>query len=87
MTTFGHISQQELVDDYYASKMDYETIRRLLPAAEIALKAAQVDGVSLEHASKTVDSLTKRLEGNQRIMNIIDNECQARGFVPPWRED
>lgn len=82
MGDISAIPTTEMIEDYYASIMDRDTCKNLLAIAEIALRGAEVDGVSLPHAQKTVARLQERVSGNQRIMNIIRIELQRRNELP-----
>jgi hypothetical protein len=75
----SHITTDDMVEDYYASLMDLETCKRLLPSAEIALHGAEQDGVALEHAKHTTMRLRQRVRGNERIIRIIKGELEKRG--------
>ena len=74
MVGLNAIPTTEMKEDYYASKLDYAACSKLLFIAEIALEAAQHDGVALNHAKKTVMHLQERVTGNQKIMTIIETE-------------
>jgi hypothetical protein len=68
MSYLATIPYKELVEDYYASKMDKEAMERLA-------------GITRD------PTLQERIEGNARIMEVIDAEFDRRGIVPPWRKD
>lgn len=68
-----------MVDDYYASKMDLETCERLNRPALIGLDAALRDGVAANHARRTTERLRERIDGNRRIMDMIETELKRRG--------
>lgn len=63
MTDIATIPTAELIDDYYASKMDAETLIRLIPGMP----------------DDKVTHLQYRIEENGRIMEIIKAELERRG--------
>jgi len=79
MVDISQFTTEEMVDDYYASKMDLETCERLYHPARIVFDAALKDGIGLEHASVTTDRLEERIAGNKKIMEIIEQELERRG--------
>ena len=78
MADLSSIATDEMREDYYASKMVLEFCKTLLSMAEIALCCAKKDGVALKHAAKTVGSLHDRINGNQKIMDVIKAEIATR---------
>lgn len=78
MADLSSIATDEMREDYYASKMDLESCKTLLSIAEIALCCAKKDGVALKRAAKTVGSLHDRINGNQKIMDVIKTEMANR---------
>ena len=65
MTDLSEIPTEEMIDDYYASLMDYETSQRLY-------RSDLADDLQLR--------LKHRIVGNRQIMNTILAELKRRGI-------
>lgn len=79
MADVTQVPTDQMREDYYASKLDYEGCKKLLAIAEVGLEHAQKDGVSLKLATETVTMLRDRVRSNAVIMTIIKEEMERRG--------
>jgi hypothetical protein len=88
MANISTIPEEEMIEDYYASKLEYDACAKLITPAERALANGVAQGLAAMYESRRrrVAHLQRVMDTNKRIMEKIDREFEERGKIPPWRK-